>query len=106
MLKKISIVFPIIGMTVLIVSAITSYFYYIEVKALKDTLLVKENSKAEDIYFIVESLIDREENKLSVLAITLKKHTDLMCTLWSSIGAEMHIIFLELQIGIICREQL
>ncbi|MBW1892947.1 MAG: diguanylate cyclase [Deltaproteobacteria bacterium] len=81
MLKRISIVFPIIGMTVLIVLAITSYFYYIEVKALKDTLLVKENSKAEDIYFIVESLIDREENKLRVLAITLKKHTDLMAGL-------------------------
>ena len=96
MFKKISIVFPIIGMTVFIILAVTSYFYYIEVKALKDTLLVKENSKAEDIYFIVESLVDREENKLSVLANTLNQHTDLLAGMSNYIksnGLRYYIIY-------------
>lgn len=95
MLKKISIVFPIIGMTVFIVLAITSYFYFIEVQALEDTLLVKENSKAEDIYFIVESLIDREENKLSVLANTLNKHTNLLSGMSNFIESQGDITSLK-----------
>jgi len=95
MLKRISIVFPIIGMTVFIVLAITSYFYYIEVQALKDTLHVKENSKAEDIYFIVESLIDREENKLSVLSNTLNKHTNLLSGMSNFIESQGDITFLK-----------
>lgn len=95
MLKRISIVFPIIGMTVFIVLAITSYFYHIEVQALKDTLHVKENSKAEDIYFIVESLIDREENKLSVLANTLNKHTNLLSGMSNFIESQGDITSLK-----------
>jgi len=88
MFKRISIVFPIIGMTVFIVLGITSYFYYIEVRALKETLLVKENSKAEDIYFVVDSLVDRDENKLSVLANTLNQHNHLLVGMSSFIETQ------------------
>ncbi len=78
MIRKFSVNFPIIGMTVLIVLSITISLYYVEVKAIRDTLWAKEKTKAEDIYYIVESLIQRDSNKLSTLSKSLKEHSGLI----------------------------
>ncbi len=78
MARKLSIAFPIIGMILFIVISITLSFYIAQIKAIGDALLTKENSKAEDIYYVVESLIEREEDRLDVLTIALKKHQDLL----------------------------
>ncbi len=78
MFRKLSIAFPIIGMMLFIVISITLSFYVAQIKAIGDALWTKENSKAEDIYYVVESLIEREEKRLAVLSIALKKHQDLL----------------------------
>ncbi|MFZ5569320.1 MAG: diguanylate cyclase [Thermodesulfobacteriota bacterium] len=78
MFRKLSIAFPIIGMILFIVISITLSFYIAQIKAIGDALSTKENSKAEDIYYVVESLIEREEDRLHVLTVALKKHRDLL----------------------------
>jgi len=77
MIRRVSITYPTIGMAVLIILSVTFSFYYIEVKALRDTLWVKETTKAEDIYYIVESLIKRDSDKLVTLSKVLKEHNGL-----------------------------
>ena len=77
MIRRVSITYPTIGMAVLIILSVTFSFYYIEVKALRDILWVKETAKAEDIYYIVESLIQRDSDKLVTLSKVLKEHNGL-----------------------------
>ncbi len=77
MIRKVSITYPTIGMAVLIILSVTFSFYYIEVKALRDILMVKETTKAEDIYYIVESLIQRDSDKLVTLSKVLQEHNGL-----------------------------
>ncbi|MFO7558141.1 MAG: diguanylate cyclase [Desulfobacterales bacterium] len=78
MIRRVSITYPTIGMAVLIILSVTFSFYYIEVKALRDILMVKETTKAEDIYYIVESLIQRDSDKLVTLSKVLKEHSGLI----------------------------
>jgi len=77
MIRRVSITYPTIGMAVIIILSVTFSFYYIEVKALRDILFVKETTKAEDIFYIVESLIQRDSEKLVTLAKVLKLHNGL-----------------------------
>lgn len=78
MFRKLSIAFPIIGMVVFLVISISLAFYIVEINSLRDALWTKENSKAEDIYYIVESLIEREENRLAVIAVALNQHQKIL----------------------------
>ena len=77
MLRKMSIAFPITVMTVLLILSVTLVFYYIQVKALQDIFHGKEIAKAEDIYYIVESLIKRDSSKLTSLTKALAEHNGL-----------------------------
>jgi len=66
------------GMQILIILCTTLSHYYIELDALQNTITENEASKAEDIHFIVESLIAKEISKLSGLSKVLKNRTDLI----------------------------
>jgi diguanylate cyclase (GGDEF)-like protein len=77
MLRRMSVTIPITGMTVLLILSITFSFYHIQVKALRDIFWGKEITKAEDIYYIVESLIKRDSRKLTALSKALKEHNSL-----------------------------
>ncbi|MFH2066713.1 MAG: diguanylate cyclase [Pseudomonadota bacterium] len=74
MIRRMSVTFPITGMTVLLILSITFSFYYIQVKALQGIFWGKEITKAEDIYYIVESLIKRDSSKLTALSKALTEH--------------------------------
>jgi diguanylate cyclase (GGDEF)-like protein len=76
--RNMSLVFPIMGMQILIILCTTFSHYYIELDALQNTITENEASKAEDIHFIVESLIAKEISKLSGLSKVLKNRTDLI----------------------------
>lgn len=78
MSRNISLVFPIMGMQILLIICTSLSHYYIELKALNNTITENEASKAEDIHFIVESLINKEISKLSGLSKVLKNRTDLI----------------------------
>jgi len=78
MSRNISLVFPIMGMQILLIICTSLSHYYIELKALQNTITENETSKAEDIHFIVESLIEKEISKLSGLSKVLKNRTDLI----------------------------
>ncbi|MBF0452718.1 MAG: diguanylate cyclase [Candidatus Magnetomorum sp.] len=78
MSRNISLVFPIMGMQILLILCTTLSHYYIELNALQNIITENEASKAEDIHFIVESLIDKEISKLSGLSKVLKNRTDLI----------------------------
>jgi len=77
-MRRKSLIFPIMGMQIILILATTLSHYYIEVNTLRDTLSVSQQSKAEDIHFIVESIIEKETSKLSGLSKALKNRSDLI----------------------------
>ena len=103
-----SLVFPIMGMQILIILCTTFSHYYIELDALQNTITENEASKAEDIHFIVESLIAKEISKLSGLLKVLKNRTDLIDGLnqyqlnknIQSIKTTMDMLFPQLEVDI------
>jgi len=103
-----SLVFPIMGMQILIILCTTFSHYYIELDALQNTITENEASKAEDIHFIVESLIAKEISKLSGLSKVLKNRTDLIDGLnqyqlnknIQSIKTTMDMLFPQLEVDI------
>jgi len=78
MKRNISLIFPILGMQVLLILWTTLSHYYIEVNTLRHTLSENETDKAEYTHFIVESLIKKETSKLSGLSKALKNRGDLI----------------------------
>jgi len=108
MSRNMSLVFPIMGMQILIILCTTLSHYYIELDALQDTITQNEASKAEDIHFIVESLIAKEISKLSGLSKVLKNRTDLIDGLSQyqlkkdiqSIKNTMDMLFPQLEVDI------
>jgi len=108
MSRNISLVFPIMGMQILLILCTSLSHYYIELNALKDTIAENEASKAEDIHFIVESLIEKEISKLSGLSKVLKNRTDLIDGLIhyqkskdkSSIKDAMDMLFPQMEVDI------
>ncbi|KPA17530.1 diguanylate cyclase [Candidatus Magnetomorum sp. HK-1] len=108
MSRNISLVFPIMGMQILLILCTTLSHYYIEMTALQDTITENEASKAEDIHFIVESLIDKEISKLSGLSKVLKNRTDLIDGLSQyqskkdtrSIKVAMDMLFPQMEVDI------
>ncbi|MBA4369393.1 MAG: hypothetical protein C0403_17345 [Desulfobacterium sp.] len=77
MIRRMSIAFPITGITVLLILSITFLFYYIQGKTLQDIFWGKEITKAEDIYYVVESLIKRDSSNLTALSKALIEHNGL-----------------------------
>jgi diguanylate cyclase (GGDEF)-like protein len=106
--RNMSLVFPIMGMQILIILCTTLSHYYIELDALQNTITENETSKAEDIHFIVESLIAKEISKLSGLSKVLKNRTDLIDGLnqyqlnknIESIKNTMDMLFPQLEVDI------
>jgi len=108
MSRNMSLVFPIMAMQILIILCTTLSHYYIELNALKDTISENEASKAEDIHFIVESLIAKEISKLSGLSKVLKNRTDLSDGLYqfqekqdiTALKNAMNMLFPQLEVDI------
>jgi PAS domain S-box-containing protein len=73
-----SILYPILGVLVLIVSVATLFHYQAQVSLLNENLRRNKELKTRDLQFAIQTLIDKEVDKLSSLSQALKEHDDLV----------------------------
>lgn len=76
-IKK-SIIYPILGVLTLLISLATIFHYFAQVSLLQDTIKIKEELHSKDIQFAIQTLIDKETDKLSALAKALKEQDELV----------------------------
>ena len=76
--RNISIIIPTFGMIILLFLCISLSHYYVSINALKTIISKNENDRAELIYFMVESLINKESSKLKSLSEALKHRSDIV----------------------------
>jgi len=73
-----SIIYPIMGVLALLISLATIFHYFAQVSLLKDTVKIKEELRSRDIQFAIQTLINKETDKLSALAKALKEQDELV----------------------------
>ncbi len=72
-----SIAFPIIGLILFLITLTTVCHYYIQVQLLRQTLTAENRGKAQDIHFVIQSLVNKEAEKITALSKSLKEFHDL-----------------------------
>ncbi len=76
-IKK-SIIYPILGVLALLVSLATIFHYFAQLNLLQETNKNKEELRSRDIQFAIQTLINKETDKLSALAKALKEQDELV----------------------------
>ncbi len=69
-----SIALPIIGLILVLISVTTLIHYYIQVESLKATFYSRNRDKAEQVHFMIQSIINMENEKLEALSHLLKEN--------------------------------
>lgn len=72
-----SIAFPVIVLIVCLISVTTFIHYYIQVESLRSTFFSRNKAQAEQIHFMIQSLVDQEKEKLKALSYSLKENQEL-----------------------------
>ena len=75
---KNSIIYPILGVLTLLISIAAIFHYFAQVTLLQETVKSKEELRSKDIRFAIQTLIDKETDKLSALAKALKEQDELV----------------------------
>ena len=75
---KNSIIYPILGVLTLLISTAAIFHYIAQVNLLHETVRIKEEVRSKDMQFAIQTLIDKETDKLSALAKALKEQDELV----------------------------
>ena len=73
-----SIVYPIMGVLTLLISIAAIFHYFAQLNLLDETVAIKEELRSKDIRFAIQTIIDKETDKLSALAKALKEQDELV----------------------------
>ena len=92
---KNSIIYPILGVLALLVSMAAIFHYLAQVKLLQETLQIKEEQHSKDIQFAIQTLIDKETDKLSALAKNMKEHDELVWEIAYYPNAEGNVTYIK-----------
>lgn len=75
---KNSIIYPILGVLTLLISLAAVFHYFAQVSLLRETVKIKEELRSQDMQFAIQTLIDKETDKLTALAKALKEQDELV----------------------------
>ena len=73
-----SILYPITGMMVLLILLAAMFHYFAQINLLREAVRISENIKSEDTHFVIQTLIDKETEKLTALSKSLKENDELV----------------------------
>ena len=73
-----SIIYPIMGVLTLLISIAVIFHYFAQLNLLQETAKSKEELRYKDIRFAIQTIIDKETDKLSALAKVLKEQDELV----------------------------
>ncbi len=77
-MHRVSLVFPGLLMLTVIVALMSWLNYTVSMDVLLKTLLKNENSKADDIHFIIETLVEKEISAIESTSVLIKGNTDML----------------------------
>jgi len=69
-----SLALPIIGLILVLISFTTLIHYYIQVESLRSTFFSSNRDKAEQVHFMIQSIINMENEKLKALSLLLREN--------------------------------
>ncbi len=73
-----SILYSITGMMVLLIVLAAMFHYFAQINLLREAVRISENIKSEDTHFVIQTLIDKETEKLTALSKSLKENDELV----------------------------
>ena len=92
---KNSIVYPILGILTLLISLATIFHYFAQLNLLEETVKIKEEIRSKDIHFAIQTLINKETDKLSSLAKALKEQDELVWEIAYYPNSEDNITYIK-----------
>jgi len=92
---KNSIIYPIMGVLALLISLATIFHYFAQVSLLKETVNIKEELRSKDIQFAIQTIINKETDKLSALAKALKEQDELVWEIAYYPNSEDNITYIK-----------
>jgi PAS domain S-box-containing protein len=92
---KNSIIYPILGVLTLLISLAAFFHYYNQIRLLTDTVRLIEEQRSEDLLFTIQTLIDKETDKLSALAKALKEQDELVWEIAYYPESEQNITYIK-----------
>jgi PAS domain S-box-containing protein len=92
---KNSIIYPILGVLALLISLATIFHYFAQISLLEDTVKIKEEIRSKDIQFAIQTLINKETDKLSSLAKALKEQDELVWEIAYYPNSEDNITYIK-----------
>ena len=90
-----SIIYPILGVLALLVSLATIFHYFAQVSLLRETVKIKEELRSKDIQFAIQTIINKETDKLSALAKALKEQDELVWEIAYYPNSEDNITYIK-----------
>ena len=92
---KNSIIYPILGVLTLLISITAIFHYFAQLNLLKETVKIKEELRSKDIQFAIQTLIDKEIDKLSAVAKALKEQDELVWEVAYYPNSEDNVTYLK-----------
>jgi PAS domain S-box-containing protein len=66
------------GMMILLIIFSAMFHYFAQINLLRESVKISENIKSKDIQFVIQTLINKETEKLIALSKSLKEHDELV----------------------------
>jgi len=66
------------GMMILMIVLAAMFHYFAQINLLREAVNISEKVKSKDIQFVIQTLVDKETEKLSVLSKSLHEHNELV----------------------------
>jgi PAS domain S-box-containing protein len=66
------------GLMVLLIVLAASFHYLAQINLLRESVRIKEDVKTKNVHFIIQTLINKETEKLTALSKSLKEHDELV----------------------------
>lgn len=92
---KNSIIYPILGVLALLITLAAVFHYFAQLNLLQNTVRIKEELRSKDMQFAIQTLIDKETDKLSALAKALKEQDELVWEIAYYPNSEDNITYIK-----------
>jgi PAS domain S-box-containing protein len=90
-----SIIYPILGVLALLITLATMFHYFAQLSLVRETVKIKGELQSKNTLFAIQTIIDKETEKLSALAKTLKEQEELVWEMAYYPNSEQNITYIK-----------
>ena len=90
-----SIIYPILGVLALLITLATSFHYFAQLSLVRDTVKIREELQSKHTLSAIQTIIDKEIDKLSALAKTLKEQEELIWEIAYFPNSEQNVTYIK-----------